>query len=224
MSDQEIQPEPRFNPQPDPPKVAEERAPRPVKLRVPAIAFFVLGVLILVAGIAKFLPGGVGTGAAFAFWGILLFAFSFIPLPQTTGAEEPPLSGLQKVAGIFYEPSRVFKNLRAHPYWLAAFLVIGLQRGLHHGLRAAADFGTHRGLHDGSSKVDCRRRTHGEGETMPCNRQAADTTGADGGEKAFSASSCLPVSSPVLFAGSARVWRTHYFWQAFASSFTAGCR
>jgi hypothetical protein len=126
MSDQELQPEPRFNPQPDPPKVAEERAARPVKLRVPAIAFFVLGVLILVAGIAKFLPGGVGTGAAFAFWGILLAAFSFIPLPQTTGAEEPPISGLQKVAGIFYEPSRVFRNLRAHPYWLAAFLVIGV--------------------------------------------------------------------------------------------------
>ena len=35
------------------------------------------------------------------------------------------MSGLQKVLGIFYEPTRVFRNLRHHPYWLAAFLVIG---------------------------------------------------------------------------------------------------
>jgi len=105
---------------------AEVKAPRPDKLRIPAIVLFVLGLIILVAGIAKILPGGVGTGAAFAFWGILLFVFSFIRLPQTTAADEPPMSGIQKVMGIFYEPTRVFKNLRVHPTWLAAFLVIGI--------------------------------------------------------------------------------------------------
>jgi hypothetical protein len=93
---------------------------------MPAIVLFVLGILLLVAGIAKFLPGGIGTGIAFCFWGILLFAFSFIPLPQTTGADEAPMSGLQKLTSIFYEPSRVFRNLRSHPTWLAAFLVIGI--------------------------------------------------------------------------------------------------
>jgi len=122
MSDPEIQPTPRFNPQPDPP--AEARA-RPTNLRVPAIVFVVLGLIVLALGIAKFLPGGIATGLAFACFGALLFAFSFIPLPETTGAEEPPLSGLQKVAGIFYEPTRVFRNLRAHPRWLAALLVVG---------------------------------------------------------------------------------------------------
>jgi hypothetical protein len=55
---------------------------------------------------------------------LLLFAFSFIPLPQSKGDEEPAMSGLQKVFGVFYEPTRVFRNLRAHPHWLAAFLVI----------------------------------------------------------------------------------------------------
>jgi len=95
-------------------------------LRPVAIGLFVLGLLVAVAGIAKILPGGIGTGAAFAFWGILLFALSFIPLPQTKGDEEPPMSGLQKVLGIFFEPTRVFRNLRYHPYWLAAFLVIGV--------------------------------------------------------------------------------------------------
>lgn len=113
-------------PPPTPTKAVQATGPRPTKLRPVAIGLFVLGLLVAVAGIAKFLPGGVGTGAAFAFWGILLFALSFIRLPQTKGDEEPPMSGLQKVLGIFYEPTRVFKNLRYHPYWLAAFLVIGI--------------------------------------------------------------------------------------------------
>lgn len=113
---------------PPPPPLPTEPAkgPRPVKLRPVAIALFVLGLLLAVAGIAKFLPGGIGTGAAFAFWGVLLFALSFIPLPLNKGDEEPPMSGLQKVMGIFFEPTRVFRNLRFHPYWLAAFLVIGI--------------------------------------------------------------------------------------------------
>src|SRR6266700_5972370 len=116
-------PNEEFQPPPPPPQPPAE-ATRPVKLVPVAIGIFVIGIILVVGGIAKFVPGGIGTGAAFAFWGILLFAFSFIPLPQVKGDEEPPLSGLQKVAGSFYEPTRVFKNLRVHPHWLAAFLVI----------------------------------------------------------------------------------------------------
>ena len=117
-----------FQVPPPPPKQPAEQGggARPTKLRPIAIGLFVLGLLLALAGIAKFLPGGIGTGAAFAFWGILLFALSFIPLPETKGDEEPPMSGLQKVLGIFYEPTRVFRNLKYHPYWLAAFLVIGV--------------------------------------------------------------------------------------------------
>lgn len=113
-------------PPPPPPPAEQARGPRPTKLIPVAIGLFALGLILAVAGFAKFLPGGIGTGAAFAFWGILLFALSFIPLPQTKGDEEPPMSGLQKVLGSFYEPTRVFRNLRVHPYWLAAFLVIGI--------------------------------------------------------------------------------------------------
>jgi hypothetical protein len=36
------------------------------------------------------------------------------------------MSTFERLAGIFYEPSRVFRNLRAHPHWLAAILVIGI--------------------------------------------------------------------------------------------------
>src|SRR5713226_8683549 len=111
---------------PPPPTSTESKAPRAAKLMPYGIGLFVIGLIVCVMGIVKVVPGGIGTGAAFAFWGLLLFAFSFIPLPQTKGDEEPAMSGLQKVMGIFYEPTRVFRNLRAHPHWLAAFLVIAI--------------------------------------------------------------------------------------------------
>ena len=70
---------------------------------------------------AKLIPGGVTTGVVVAIMGILLFAFSFIPLPVIPEAEAP-MSFFDKVTGIFYEPSRVFRNLRAHPHWVGAYV------------------------------------------------------------------------------------------------------
>ena len=119
----------QFQPPQPPTPLLPEEAPRPVHLRLPAAVLFGIGLLAIISGVIKILPGGILTGAALAFWGILLFAFSFIRLPQTAGAEEAPLSGIARVAGIFYEPTRVFKNLRAHPRWLAALIVIGVFSG-----------------------------------------------------------------------------------------------
>ncbi|MEP6637617.1 MAG: YIP1 family protein [Acidobacteriota bacterium] len=112
-------------PAPPPPPAAEPPAPRPLYLRTPAIVLFVLGILIIVGGIAKFIPGGGGTGGALAFWGVLLFALSFIRLPKPS-PDPPPMSAMERLAGVFYEPTRVFKNLRAHPRWLAAFLLVAI--------------------------------------------------------------------------------------------------
>jgi hypothetical protein len=50
---------------------------------------------------------------------------------MTTGSEEPPMSPVEKLTGIFYEPTRVFKNLRFHPRWLAPFLVISILSALY---------------------------------------------------------------------------------------------
>jgi hypothetical protein len=100
-------------------------APRPTKLRPIAIGLFVLGLIVLVGGIAKVIAGGIGTGGALAFFGAALFGLSFIRLPQVADTE-PPLSPVQKLTGIFYEPTRVFRNLRVHPRWLAAFILIVL--------------------------------------------------------------------------------------------------
>ena len=100
-----------------------ERAPRPTKIRPYAIGFFVLGLLVLVGGIAKLVAGGLGTGAALCFFGVLLFALSFIPLPQLPDSE-PPMSFLSRLMGVFFEPTRVFRNIRVHPAWVAPFAVI----------------------------------------------------------------------------------------------------
>jgi hypothetical protein len=126
-------PNQEFQAPPPPPTITESKAPRATKLIPYAVGVFVIGLIVCVLGIVKIVPGGIGTGAAFAFWGILLFAFSFIPLPQTKGDEEPAMSGLQKVVGIFFEPTRVFRNLRAHPHWLAAFLVIAIVNAVYAG-------------------------------------------------------------------------------------------
>ena len=108
------------------PPVPGHAGPRPTRLRPIAIGLFVIGLIVLIAGVARILPGGLFTGLAFVFWGALLFGLSFVRLPEPTGAAEPPMSPLQKIFGVFYEPTRVFRSLRSHPTWLAAFLVIVL--------------------------------------------------------------------------------------------------
>lgn len=123
-SEQNFQ-EPPSPPPPPPPTRpdAKERGPRPAKLLPIGIALIVVGLIVLGGGIAKFIPGGATTGAAIAFSGILATVFSFIRLPafpETDG----PLSLFDKVTGVFYEPARVFRNLRAHPHWVGAFAII----------------------------------------------------------------------------------------------------
>lgn len=112
---------------PPPPPTPEEkpRAPRPVKLLPIGIAVAAVGLIVLVGGIANFIPSGKSTGAAIGFLGILLLAFSFIPLPVVAGEDEP-LSFFDKVTGIFFEPSRVFRSLRRYPRWFGAFAIIAV--------------------------------------------------------------------------------------------------
>ena len=111
---------------PPPPSIeSKPRGPRPTKLLAIGIGIAVLGALVTVGGIAKLIPGGVSTGAAVGFFGILMVVFSFIRLPYIPETERP-LSLLEKATGVFYEPSRVFRNLRDHPHWVGAFVIIAV--------------------------------------------------------------------------------------------------
>jgi hypothetical protein len=118
--------EPAFDAPPPPPTPpVEPKAPRPTYLWPIAIGSFVIGLIILVASIVGLIPRGFATAASFCFLGIVLFALSFIRLPLVPQKEEP-LSLMQKVTGIFFEPSRVFRNLREHPRWFGAFIIIAV--------------------------------------------------------------------------------------------------
>lgn len=111
---------------PPPPKTeAGPKAPRPTQLRPGAIALFVIGVLLVVGQATTLLPGALFPGVGFCVWGLILFGLSFIRLPQVD-SKEPPLSTSQRLMGIFYEPTRVFRDLRARPHWVAAFIVVAL--------------------------------------------------------------------------------------------------
>lgn len=112
---------------PPTPELEPERQ-RPVKLMWAGVAVVVLGIIIVVAGIAGFITGGIQTGLAVCALGILFIGFSFMRLPSIPGAP-PPMSTMQTLTGIFFEPTNVFRNLRAHPRWLTAILIIGILNG-----------------------------------------------------------------------------------------------
>lgn len=99
--------------------------------RTASFIVFGLGVLFLVAGLIKILPGGIGLGAAWCFWGLLLFGMSFIPRPAVEPGDEPELSAFQRVAGMFYMPGAVFRSFRRHPTWLTPLLIITLVGGIY---------------------------------------------------------------------------------------------
>lgn len=94
--------------------------------RTAGIVIFAIGVLLLITNIAlKVQDIGKGLGILTCIVGAIVFGLSFIPQPDP-GAEAPPpvLPPADRITGVFYEPERVFKNLRYHPRWLAAFLVL----------------------------------------------------------------------------------------------------
>jgi hypothetical protein len=111
-----------FQPFPTPPAPEEKpAAPRATKLRPFAIGLVVLGLLILVGGITKMIPGGIATGAALCFAGILLIAFSFIPLPDIA-TEEEPLS--------FFDKLTVFSTNLHESSEISDCILAGLGRSL----------------------------------------------------------------------------------------------
>ena len=84
-----------------------------------------VAVLLIVAAALK-LGVGFGPGAALFVLSLLLFGLSFIR--NTRPAEDEParMPFFEKLTNIFFEPSAVFRNLRAHPSWFGALLIAAL--------------------------------------------------------------------------------------------------
>jgi Yip1 domain len=94
--------------------------------RTYAYIVFGVGILLIIAAAVLKVPIGIGPGAALAFLGLALFGLSFIPPAAAPAEPPPPMSFPAKLAAIFFEPSSVFRNLRAHPRWLAALVLTSL--------------------------------------------------------------------------------------------------
>ncbi len=98
--------------------------------RMAGLIIFVLGILLILGLVFKVIPGGSGvwtnTSVLALVVGAAVFGLSFIKRPEVAPDAPPPLPPAERVTGVFYEPARIFQNLRHHPRWLAAFLVIAL--------------------------------------------------------------------------------------------------
>jgi len=86
---------------------------------------FGVGILLAVVGFLMFGLGGVVAGVAVCFLGIVLFGLSFIPQPSPPEGA-PAMSEGGRLAGIFFEPSRVFQSLRARPHWLVPLVIMAV--------------------------------------------------------------------------------------------------
>src|SRR5882724_13314204 len=123
-------PNPEFQPPPPPAIEPEPERRRPTNLMWAGIALVVIGIVVAVLGLPmiNLVVGGIGTGLAVCALGILFFGFSFMRLPAIENAP-PKMSPVATLTGIFFEPTNVFRNLRAHPQWLAAIMVVGIMNG-----------------------------------------------------------------------------------------------
>lgn len=92
--------------------------------RLAGIGVAVAGLLLVILSVLKVTAGLTWTGACLILLGLLMIGLSFIPKPESS--DTPRMSTLETLAGIFYAPSEVFQNLRRHPRWLVAVLVMSV--------------------------------------------------------------------------------------------------
>jgi hypothetical protein len=126
-------PNQEFQAPPPPTTEVEPERQRPTYLLYTGIALIVLGIIFIVLGLIGgpiAVVGGAGTGGALAGGGVLLLLFSFIRMP-TVPNPPPRMSTVGTLTGIFFEPASVFRNLRAHPQFLAAVVIVGLLNGIY---------------------------------------------------------------------------------------------
>jgi hypothetical protein len=92
-------------------------------LRYSAIGVFVVGFIIIILGATGVIANVTGAGVGLVLLGALLFGLSFVPKP----AVESPVKAMspaERLTKIFFAPAEVFQNLRRHPRWIIAVLIM----------------------------------------------------------------------------------------------------
>ncbi len=92
--------------------------------RLAGIIVAVIGLLIVVLSVANVVPGITSTGIALILLGALVIGLSFVPKPAADDTAK--MSTPSTLLNMFTSPSEVFQNLRRHPRWLAAVLIMAV--------------------------------------------------------------------------------------------------
>jgi len=92
--------------------------------RLAGIIVAVIGMLIAVLSILKVVPGLTQTGVVLMLLGGLIIGLSFVDKPESD--ETPRMPTAETLTKIFYAPAEVFQNLRRHPRWLVAVLIMSI--------------------------------------------------------------------------------------------------
>lgn len=92
--------------------------------RLAGIVIAIIGLMVIVLSVLKVIPGLTQTGIALTLLGVLIIGLSFVQKPETD--DTPRMSTAETLTAIFYSPGEVFQNLRRHPRWLAALLIMSV--------------------------------------------------------------------------------------------------
>lgn len=92
--------------------------------RLAGIVVAAAGFIVAILGVLKIVPGVTSTGVGVILFGGLIIGLSFVKGPPTEGVER--MSTPATLLNIFVSPGEVFQNLRRHPRWLVALLLMGI--------------------------------------------------------------------------------------------------
>ncbi len=100
--------------------------------RLAGIIFAAVGFVVCILSVTKLIPGLTGTGVIMILAGGLIIGLSFIDKPDDEGTER--MSTPSTLGNIFFSPSEVFQNLRRHPRWLVALIIMSCFSAVYYNL------------------------------------------------------------------------------------------
>jgi hypothetical protein len=100
--------------------------------RLAGIILAAAGFVIAVLSVVKVLPGLTGPGVVMILTGGLVIGLSFITPPDPDDVER--MSTGSTLGNIFFAPGEVFRNLRRHPRWLVALLIVSALSAVYYNL------------------------------------------------------------------------------------------
>ncbi len=92
--------------------------------RLAGIIVAAVGFVISVLSITGIIPGITSTGVVLILFGGLIIGLSFVDGPNDVETER--MSTASTLGNMFFSPADVFKNLRQHPRWLVAALIMSV--------------------------------------------------------------------------------------------------